>query len=287
MIVVLLSLSSAGMLGSADFLAGRIARDLPPATVAMWINATALVLTVIAWLGFGMPGLNGETALTGSGVGYALAAGVFSAFGIVAFYTALARSPMSLAAPLTATGTVVPAGVAIASGQVLSTSTAIGLLLALTGAVLVSSGTRGGYVRFTREGLLISLLAALLTGLTLTAIQRAVIESPDAAVTVIAIQRLVVVMATASFVTFRSVTTSLREVSSMRLFIAGLLDGGGIALFAIASDVGSDAVAAILFSLFSLVTVLLAGVFLHEKLSARQALGVAAAVAGVALISAT
>jgi drug/metabolite transporter (DMT)-like permease len=40
-------------------------------------------------------------------------------------------------------------------------------------------------------------------------------------------------------------------------------------------------------SLFSLVTVLLAGIFLHERLSARQALGVVTAVAGVALISAT
>src|SRR5687768_6599819 len=196
------------MLGSADFLAGRIARDLHPATVAMWINAAAFLLTVVAWLSFGTPGLDGEAAVTGPGVGYALIAGVFSSFGIVAFYTALARSPMSLAAPLTATGTAVPAGIAIASGQVINTSTAIGLLLALTGAVLVSSGTRGGYVRFTREGLLISLLAALLTGLTLAAIQRAIVESPDAAVAVIAIQRLVVLLATASFVTFRSVGTS-------------------------------------------------------------------------------
>ena len=71
---------------------------------------------------------------------------------------------MSLAAPLTATGTPVPAAVAIASGQVISTSTAIGLLLALTGAVLVSSGSRGGFVRFTREGFLISLLQLSLQG---------------------------------------------------------------------------------------------------------------------------
>lgn len=287
MIVVLLSLCSAGMLGSADFLAGRVARDLPPAAVAMWINAAAFAVTVVAWLTFGTPGLEGQTAMTTSGVGYALIAGVFSTFGIVAFYTALARSPMSLAAPLTATGTAVPAAVAIASGQAISTSTAMGLLLALTGAVLVSSGTRGGYARFTREGLLISLLAALLTGLTLTAIQRAIVESPDAAMAVIAIQRLVVLVATAAFVTLCSVPANLRGVSSTRLGIAGVLDGAGLALFAIASDLGSDAVAAILLSLFSLVTVLLAGAFLHERLSARQALGVAAAVAGVALISAT
>ena len=273
------------MIGSADFVAGRIARTLPPVIVALWVNVTALLLMMFAWVTFGMPGLEGGGALSSRGLGLSLAAGVSSTFGIVAFYTALAKSPMSLAAPLTATGSVIPAAVAIASGQMVSSLTAVGLMLALAGAVLVSSRPSGPQVRFTRDGLLFSLLAALLAGLTLTAIQRAIVESPDATLAVVTIQRLVVCAGAAAFVGLSPITWNARAVSPLGLGLAGLLDGGGIALFAVASSQGSDAVAAILFSLFSLVTVLLAGAFLRERLSVRQAVGVAAAVAGVALVS--
>jgi drug/metabolite transporter (DMT)-like permease len=66
----------------------------------------------------------------------------------------------------------------------------------------------------------------------------------------------------------------------------GVGDTGANALFAVASETGSDAVVAVLGSLYPVTTVLLARAFLGERLTARQAAGVALALGGAALLSA-
>ena len=66
-----------------------------------------------------------------------------------------------------------------------------------------------------------------------------------------------------------------------------VLDGLAIALAMAASAAGLVGVAAVLASLFPVVTVLLARVVLHERLSRTQAAGVVCALSGVALIAAS
>jgi drug/metabolite transporter (DMT)-like permease len=57
-------------------------------------------------------------------------------------------------------------------------------------------------------------------------------------------------------------------------------------MLTLASGAGQDALVAVLASLYPVVTVVLARLVLGERLSAWQAAGVAAALAGVALVSA-
>ena len=65
----------------------------------------------------------------------------------------------------------------------------------------------------------------------------------------------------------------------------GLLDVGANALFAFASGHGLLSIVSVLGSLYPVTTVLLAYVFLHERLTRVQRIGVALALAGVAVIA--
>jgi drug/metabolite transporter (DMT)-like permease len=69
------------------------------------------------------------------------------------------------------------------------------------------------------------------------------------------------------------------------LIATGTLDTLANVLYGLASQVGLVSLAAVLASLFPVVTVLLARVVLHERLSPSQAGGVVSAVVGVALIA--
>ena len=65
----------------------------------------------------------------------------------------------------------------------------------------------------------------------------------------------------------------------------GLLDVGANALFAFASGHGLLSIVSVLGSLYPVTTVVLAYVFLHERLTRVQRIGVALALAGVATIA--
>jgi drug/metabolite transporter (DMT)-like permease len=70
------------------------------------------------------------------------------------------------------------------------------------------------------------------------------------------------------------------------VLLVGLLDMLGNAGFLFARQTGSLAIAAALSSLYPITTVLLAAVVLRERLTRSHGLGIATALAGIALISA-
>ena len=70
------------------------------------------------------------------------------------------------------------------------------------------------------------------------------------------------------------------------LVLCGLGDAGANLLFSLASLRGYISVVSVLASLYPVMTVLLARVFLHERLMRVQQFGVVAALAGVVLVSA-
>jgi len=69
------------------------------------------------------------------------------------------------------------------------------------------------------------------------------------------------------------------------LVVIGILDTGANVLYGFASTIGLISLAAVLASLFPVVTVVLARFVLRERMSVTQGSGVALALTGVALIA--
>lgn len=279
---IVLSLAAAVSWGCSDFVGGLTSRALKPLVVVLWINVLGLIgcaaLSVASGAGLGDEGL-----------AWSIGAGVLSGVGFVVFYAALAAGPISLVAPITASGAAIPAVVGIAGGESLSTQLGLGLLAALIGGILTSrppSEPGEHSLHLPARSLGLALASAVAIGGILTFLQQATDAPGSDPVAVIAVQRgfglLVCVLIVAALRTSPAVPGELwRGV----LFVA-VADTAANLLFAAASDGGTHTIAAILASLYPVSTVLLAAIILRERLSGTQGSGVLLAITGVALVSA-
>ncbi|HEV3465221.1 MAG TPA: DMT family transporter [Actinomycetota bacterium] len=131
-----LGLSSRLCWGAADFFGGIQSRRLPALTVAFWSQvAGALALAAALATGGVRP--------AGPEVAWGLAAGVGSGCALVLFYRGLAEGTMSVVAPISACGAIVPVAAALLTGNQPGTVAALGVVAAITGVVLVSRPTLG------------------------------------------------------------------------------------------------------------------------------------------------
>ena len=130
-----LGLSSGLCWGAADFFGGIQSRRLPALTVAFWSQlAGARARAVAHAIALAVDGARPAAA----GVAWGLAAGVASGCALVLFYRSLAEGTMSIVAPISACGAVVPVAAALLTGNQPGTLAALGVLIAIAGVVLVS-----------------------------------------------------------------------------------------------------------------------------------------------------
>jgi drug/metabolite transporter (DMT)-like permease len=281
MLAISLALAASAAWGSADFLGGRASRGLSALTVATFsklAGATGLAVACVAV---------GDLPSAG-GIGWALGAGLVGAAALLALYRALALGPMSLVAPLTACGAIVPVLVALAQGETPGPVTGAGMACAFAGAIVVSrpAAPDAAVPGMRRVAFWHSLAAATGIGLALSLLQQAV-RAPEA--TALGVSLVAAVVTVAVLV---AITATRGRIVAPPLAYApavvgcGLLDVTANVLFAQATADGSAAVVAVLGSLYPLGTVLLARAWLGERMSRSQGVGVAAAMAGVALIAA-
>lgn len=276
-----LALLSSALWGVADFLGGQGARKHPALVVLACVQLAGIVFAATVFL------LAAPDA-TAEGVAWGLLAGVVGAVAIATFYAALAAGAMSLVAPLAACGAVIPAAVAIAGGESPSALVLGGFVLALGGAVLVAREPADGMGSPPLSGraLGLAIASAVLIGLLLTALQHAAEIDGSSAWTAVTAARAAAVVLTLAVLLARRVRPQLEPGDLRWLLVAGVFDTAANGLFGIATAEGSDAVAAVLGSLYPVMTVILAGLVLHERVARSQAAGIAVALAGVVLVSA-
>jgi drug/metabolite transporter (DMT)-like permease len=268
------------MWGTADYLGGTSARRAPVLTVSLWAQAVGLVA---AWLYVAISG----NWVTGDGMLWGLLAGGIGALSLALFYAALASGAMSIVAPLSACGAVIPVTIALIDGDSPGTLGYAGMVTALAGAVLASLGGEEDHpTRLSRRALAMSVGAAVGIGLTIALLQRATRDAATDPVAVVAFMRLAGVPALLLVVLATRSGFGLPRRLWPAIAVMGLFDAAANAMFAAASAEGEDSVVAVLGSLYPLTTVLLAAVLLRERPHRVQVAGVMLAFVGVALIAA-
>lgn len=209
-------------------------------------------------------------------------AGIAGVLGLLVFYSALAKGKMGLAAPVSAVMTaalpVLFSVVTIGLPHVLQLA---GFVLALLAIVLISRPERNSG---SPQGIGLALLAGCGFGLFFILISRV---SPGSVFWPLAAARFSSVLLV--FIVMRIRRQPIlppRTVTSL-VVGAGILDALGNAFFVLAAHSGRLDIAAILSSLYPAATVLLAAIFLRERIQRIQATGIALALLAISLISAT
>jgi len=281
MVSILLAVAASVSWGFSDFLGGLTSRRLSLLSVLLISQSVGLVMVVPAVLMSDQAPVDGPARL--SAIGGSLAGLV----GIAALYRAIAIGVVSIAAPISATGAVIPVAVGALRGETTSGWQEIGMVLAILGVVL-AAWTAGDPMHTSatshqgRAGTGFALLAAAGFGGFFVLLHDA---STYSVVWATFVQRLtsVSVLLVASLIVRPSLAVGWRRTP--QLLAIGVLDQGANLLYGFASTVGLVSLAAVLASLFPVVTVVLARAILHERLSRTQQTGVACALAGVALIA--
>ena len=279
MFPIALGLAASLSWGVADFLGGIQSRRMPVVAVVLGsqITGLALVVTIVAIRGTGPPG--------GDFLPYAAASSVGGIIGLTSFYKALSIGAMGVVAPLSSTAAVIPLVVGLATGDELSAPQGAGIALAVTGVVLASreAGDEAKGSTAVAAGAGFALLSAIGFGCFFVAMDRA---SNADVLWAVCVNRTVSVLLLALALLVTRPRLGLRVADMRILALVGVLDIAANGFFAVASTKGLVSVVAVLASLYPIVTVVLARVVLKERLHAVQRIGAAAALAGVALISA-
>jgi drug/metabolite transporter (DMT)-like permease len=272
----LLALASSLLWGAGDFLGGTISRRLPAASVVGVSQALALVVFAVVALA------TGELAagMPPAGWAWAAAAGLSGLVALVAFYAALATGTMGVVAPLAALGVLFPLAAGLIGGERPSGVQMLGVAMGVLGGILASGPEMAR--KASGRPVLLALVAAVGFGLVLVFIARGSEDSP--LLTLVGMRMTSVTVLVVAAVVVRSLG-GVRAGDLPLLAAIGLLDGGANLTYAIATTTGLLSLVAVMSSLYPAVTVVLARLVHHERMSRVQDAGVVAALAGVVLVA--
>jgi drug/metabolite transporter (DMT)-like permease len=273
----LLALSGAVLWGVGDFLGGLASRRLAVLAVLAISQAVGLV-GVACWVWIASDPFPGVVELLP-----AAAAGVAGLIGLGALYRGLAIGAMGIVAPISAASPLVPLAVDAARGLTPAALQWLGIVLVLAGIVVLSREPSGEGTTRIAAGAGLALVAALGFGGFLVGLDAGSDESAPWAV-VAARSAAVATVLAAAVVT----STSLRPpVRFLPILVAvGIFDTGANVCVAFATTKGAAGIVAVLSALYPIVTVVLARLFLGERLSVPRRAGGVVALAGAALVAA-
>lgn len=284
----LFALATCLLWGLADFGGGVLTRRIPALTVVVVSQSIAVVV-----LGAIVVATRAWTE-AGPLLWYAVAAGVVGPVAMLAFYRALALGPMGVVSPLASIGVVVPVGVGLVVGERPGLLQFTGIAVAVAGIVLAGGPElRGAPVR--RQAITLTLVAAFGFGAVMALISEAS-TSITGLFLALFVQRVtnVGVGGAALYVSVRRGASALPQGGGVpvvraalpALAFVGLADVAANGTYSIAAQNGPVTVAAVLASLYPVITAVAARGVLKEKLRAVQAAGAGLALIGTVLLAA-
>lgn len=301
--ITVLALGAALAYGVADFLGGAVARKSTALKALTWCVPVGLAVALVSAL------LTGGSAGPGP-MAWGFAAGLSGGAGLITFYRALARGPMSVVAPVSALAAAVfPIAVGVAQGERLDAFVLIGVLLCLVAIGLVSmeagdakeagdgeeaagpaatGPAAAWWRRLLDSGPIMAGVSGTCFGVFFVLLKTAGDGDGLWPIVGARVGNLVIVGAALLFVALRGgdlgPRVSGRTLIALAL-LSGTLDASANVLFFLAVNGGMLSLAAVLTSLYPAITVLLARIAYSERLRAVQRVGMAVAAAGVTLVT--
>jgi len=275
---VLALLSSVGF-GAGDFIGGYKARTIALINVLVVSQVAGLLIAIVALAAIRPP------APTGHLVIYALAAGLFQAVGLGAYYRGLASGAMGVVAPISATAAIIPVTVGLTLGETFSLVQAVGIAVAILGVVLTSAepGALSADRPKIAVGVGLALVAATCLGFGLAWIGRAA-EGGHIA-WVLAVSRVSLVAMILLAVLRMRIRPSVPARELLPLASIGAFSAGATLLFAQATTYGQIGLVAVITSVYPITTVGLAWLVMGERIARVQRVGAGVALVGVALVA--
>ncbi|MBF8289333.1 MAG: protein of unknown function transrane [Chloroflexi bacterium] len=272
--VVVLGLIASVTWGASDFAGGWLSRRAPLIGVLLGTQGIGLLVALAA------AAVRDEPALRPEDVGWAALSGILASAGFAGLYGGLALGRMGIVAPVT--GLIVVATPVIA-GAILEglpgPLTLVGIGLAGVAVVVVSLAPDDGSGR--PIGLRYALVAGVGLGLTSVTISRL---TDGAVFGPLVVMRGVETVLFVSFILVRRSPWRIGRPIWPWLLGAGALDLVGNASFIAATQTGALAVAAVLSSMYPVVTVILAALVLREKMTRSHGVGLILAAIAIGLI---
>ncbi|MEV7129468.1 EamA family transporter [Streptomyces sp. NPDC093260] len=278
------ALATSLLWGLADFGGGLLTRRNPALTVVVVSQSiAALVLGAIVVA-------TGGWNEAGPRLWFAVAAGLVGPVAMLSFYKALALGPMGVVSPLATLSVAVPIGVGLVLGERPGLLQVAGIAVAVGGVVLAGGPQLGG-AAVQRRTIGLTLVAALGFGTVF-----ALIAEASTTVTglflALFVQRVTNVAAggAALYASARRGGAVLPAggfpwAALPALAFVGLADVAANGTYSVAAQHGPVTVAAVLASLYPVVTALAARGFLRERLRAVQAAGAGLALLGTLLLA--
>jgi drug/metabolite transporter (DMT)-like permease len=222
--------------------------------------------------------VRGEPVPTGLDLLWSVAGGVCGVIGITALYRGLAVGRMGVVAPVTGVlAAVIPVTFGFATEGLPAPAVVLGIGTALVAVILVTRAP--GHHEDRPSGIRWALLSGAGIGLFNICIGQL---SGDGAFAPLVIIRLVQAIVLGVLIVAWRQPWRVERRLWLPLVAVGLLDMTGNAAFILATQAGQLAIASILSSLYPVVTVLLAIVILHERLTRSHAVGIV--LTGVAIV---
>ncbi|WP_128377031.1 DMT family transporter [Streptomyces cavernae] len=278
------ALATSLLWGLADFGGGLLTRRTPALTVV--VVSQSIAVAVLGAIVFG----TGAWSEASGQLWFAVAAGLVGPVAMLGFYKALALGPMGVVSPLGSLGVAVPVAVGLVLGERPGLLQFAGIAVAVVGVVL-AGGPQFKGAPVQRQAVWLTLLAAVGFGAVMSLIAEASTTITGLFLALF-VQRVMNVAAggAALYVSVRRGARALPEDgfpwrSLPALGFVGLADVAANGTYAIAAQHGPVTVAAVLASLYPVVTALAARGFLSERLRAVQAAGAALALAGTVLLA--
>jgi len=270
-----LSLSAAAVWGGGDFAGGIAARRASVFRVVAIAHAFGLLLMLLlTWFA-------GEPVPPSAGLVWGAVTGITGAFGIAALYKGLSIGQMGVVAPVASVITaVLPVVYDFVTEGLPGRLQLLGFGLAVLSIWLITRADAEGGIR---DGLGLAVLAGIMFGLFLICGKQA---GRYAVLWPLVSARAASTVLMSMIVLFSAADPKPLRPALLPILMSGAFDSIANALYLAATRFGRLDVAAVLSSLYPASTVILARVFLKERFSRTQVLGIVGALIAVALISA-